>query len=152
MWVDREGSNDSLAVKFIDNNAQYSLPHRQLSVFGNHIESLASKGIEHGDIIRATWKQKSNASKYINVRMKYTPYSTEPKPEIPPTGFVGTWAEAKPNGPPLGFNTMGNPTANFNMLAGNLPLASFTMSAVTPTPDPPDDEEGGGGSGDDGGS
>jgi hypothetical protein len=54
MWVEGEGKDGALAIKIIDNNDVYSLPHRQMSIFNDNNDSLASKGIAHGDILKVT--------------------------------------------------------------------------------------------------
>ncbi len=128
MWVEGEGKDGKISIKFIDKNSEYSQPHRQLSVFNSPMESLASKGISAGDIIRITWNQKSNANKYIKFRMKYKPYFVETQPTVPPTGFVDRYTETKPTDAPLGFTTGIIPTADFIMTLDGIPTANFIMT------------------------
>ena len=103
MWVENEGKNNSLAIKFIDDNSAYSLEHRQMSVFKDE-ESLASKGISHKDIIQIMWNQKANSSKYLRMRVKYKTLVSEEKPTEPPIGFIPDNTEPVPTSPPEGFS------------------------------------------------
>jgi len=147
MWVDGEGKDGATAIKVIDNNGIYSFPHRQMSVFNNGNESLASKGISHGDFIRATWDQKSNASKYIGVRLKYTPYFSELEPILPPMGFTGSWSEIQPIDPPDDYVPFElKPTAapeGFNVQwleeEPTEPPDGFNLDWIEPLPNTPPD-------------
>ena len=97
-WVQNEGKDGGVCMKFPDINQEYEQtieawpvgqPHRPLLINQSYYNSLESQGVSHGDNIIVSFDLKSSLpGKPVRITARYPDEAlTEPAPTSPPEGY-----------------------------------------------------------------